>query len=218
MSVSPAMQSTSVPVTPLPYNGSASAVASSPVEPRPVRWTREQYHKMGELGWFENKRVELIEGDFVEMSPMARPHALSLWKTTKMLEAAFGEGFFVQSQIPLPIPPFSEPEPDVAVFPGAAGDYRDENPSNAALAVEISDSTLRFDRTTKASLYARAAIPEYWIVDLIHNQLIVHRRPQEMDDQPFGFGYALIEVLSTDAQVAPLAAAENSIAVADLLP
>jgi Uma2 family endonuclease len=129
----------------------------------------------------------------------------------------FGIGFIISSQSSLRLSNISEPEPDVAVIRGQLRQIT-AVPSTAELVVEVSDSTLRFDRSTKASLYARAAIPEYWIVDLIHNQLIVHRRPQEMDDQPFGFGYALIEVLSTDAQVAPLGSAENSIAVADLLP
>jgi Uma2 family endonuclease len=192
-------------------------VATPSVEPRPVRWTREQYHKMGELGWFANKRVELIEGDILEMSPIGDRHWIAVNLVNEALRRVFQTGFIISAQSSLRLSDTSEPEPDIAVI---RGNLRQLNavPDTAELVVEVSDTTLLRARTAKASLYARADIPEYWIVDLVHNQLIVQRRPQMMDDQPFGFGYASTEVLNSSETVCPLAAAGTSILVMDLLP
>src|SRR5262245_23741804 len=134
----------------------------APARPdRPFRFTREQYYEMGKLGYFDGKRVELIYGEIVEMSPVNWPHHLAVRLVAEVLARVFATGFFVDSQQPFPItgtPLVSEPEPDVAVIPGKLRDYTD-HPTVAALLVEVSDATLFYDTTTKAEMYATANVP-----------------------------------------------------------
>src|SRR5262249_23775846 len=105
-----------------------------------------------------------------------------------------------------------------AVVAGAPRDYRDAHPATAVLIVEVAETSLRYDRTQKASLYARSDIAEYWIVNLPDRQLEVYRDPQPDAAQPFGFGYASVRILGEQDRVSPLAAPGVAIAVADLLP
>ena len=121
-------------------------------------------------------------------------------------------------QGPLDLGEISEPEPDVAVIAGNVRDYTDAHPTTAALIVEVADTSLAYDRTTKASLYAKAGIADYWIVNLIERQLEVHRYPTSDAARLYGFGYAEITVLTAAESVVPLAMPQASIAVADLLP
>lgn len=194
--------------------------ASTRVEseaPRPVRWTRAQYHAMGEMGWFQNQRVELLTGEILEMSPIGDRRWLCTNLATEVLRAAFGAGFVSSTQSALRLSENSEPEPDIAIV---RGDLRRMTtiPDFAELVVEVSDTTLARDLAQKADLYAAGNIPEYWVVDLVHDRLVSHRRPQPMEERASGFGYALIEVHGADARLAPLAAGASEIAVADLLP
>ena len=173
---------------------------------------------MTELGWFEGRRVELIEGEIVEMAAMNTPHWGALILVADALRDVFKKDFFISVQSPLNMSDFSQPEPDVAVISGSPRDYSAAIPSTAALVVEISDSTLSYDRTQKAALYARAGIAEYWILNLIDNQLEIHRKPGARPDQPFGFGYLNLSFHRAGDLVSPLEAPQSSIAVADLLP
>lgn len=182
------------------------------------RWTREQYYRIAETGLFEGKRVELINGEIIEMSPMGDRHWMALVLIPEALRAAFGEHYFLNVQTPLRLSAISEPEPDVAVFAGEPRDYAGTIPSTATLVVEISVSTLAYDRTVKTSLYASADIPEYWIVNLVSNQVEVYRRPAPSPDQPFGFGYMDLSVHRPPDTITPLATPHSAIAVADLLP
>jgi Uma2 family endonuclease len=100
---------------------------------------------------------------------------------------------------------------------GRREDYSD-HPTTAVLIVELSESTLAYDRSRKASLYARAGIADYWIVNLVNNQLEVRRDPRPDPSQPYGHGYANVAILVPPAVVNPLAAPQVSLAVADLLP
>lgn len=205
-----------------PANGKAQPPVLSrvvrPSKAQPMRWTHEQYHQMDTLGWFEGKRVELIGGEIIEMAPMLSPHWAGVMLAHQTLQQIFGDGFIVTVQLPVKLPHLSEPEPDVAVVSGTVHDYEEELPSTAVLVVEISDTTLRLDRTTKASLYAAAGIEEYWIVNLKARQLEVHRAPVEQAKQKFGWGYhEKIEFKESDS-VSPLAAPNAKVAVKDLLP
>jgi len=114
-------------------------------------------------------------------------------------------------QLPLALGPYSEPEPDVAVVEGTIDDYVEAHPSTAVLVVEVADASLQFDRTRKAALYARAGIPDYWIVNLLDGVLEVHRQPE-------GDAYRERLVLPSQERVRPLARPEVEIAVAELLP
>jgi Uma2 family endonuclease len=112
----------------------------------------------------------------------------------------------------------SEPEPDVAIIAGNVRDYVDAHPTTATLIVEVADTSLAYDRTIKASLYARAGVADYWIVNLIERQLEVYRRPTRDAAQPYGFGYAEMTVYTAAERVTPLALPLASVAVADMLP
>ena len=176
------------------------------------RWSRARYQRLVEAGVLTTRdRVELVRGDIVEMSPKGVGHAVATNLAAEALRTVFGPGITVSVQNPLALGTHDEPEPDVAVVRGAARDYRTGHPATAALVVEVSDSSLEYDRTVKAVLYARAAIPEYWIVNLVDGRLEVHRTPGPD-------GYASIERLDATRSVSPLAAPGATLPVADLLP
>lgn len=177
--------------------------------PHPVRWTRAQYYRMGKLGWFEGKRVELLEGEIVQMSPMNDPHWWAIVLTERALRGVFGDEFLVVSQLPIALSTTSEPEPDVAVIKATLRER--SKPKTAALVVEVSDTTLRLDQTTKAQLYAQAGIIEYWIINLKARQLEVRRDPGAK-------GYSETTTLKADGEVSPLSSPESKIKIADLLP
>jgi len=180
------------------------------------RWTREEYYRMGELGLFPGQRVELIEGEIMVLSPQNWPHTLTVARVGKLLDGALGTGFWVRMQFPLNLAT-SDPEPDISVVAGRLEDYSD-HPTTAMLIVEVSESTLAYDRTRKASLYARAGIADNWIVNLVNNQLEVHRDPRPDPAQYYGHGYASVTVLGRQDVVRPLAAPQVSLAVSALLP
>jgi Uma2 family endonuclease len=186
-------------------------------EPRPKLWTRKEYYRLYDLGFFAGKRVELIEGEIIDMPPMNNPHAVALGLAHDALLAAFGTGFWVRDQMPLHFGSRSEPEPDIAVVPGAPRDFLD-HPTTALLVMEISETSLQFDRTRKSSLYAEAGIADYWIVNLVDNQLEVCRDPQPDPDQVGRFIYAKITILKSGEVIAPLGMKKARIAVRDLLP
>lgn len=192
---------------------------SSPqlAEPRNRRWSRAEYHQMLDLGWFIDQRVELIGGEIVEMPSQKFPHYVAIDKGSRCLEKTLGSGFWVRTQAPLRLPLDSEPNPDISVCAGKREDYAD-HPTTALLVIEVSDTTLRYDRGAKASLDARAGIADYWIVNLVDRQLEVRRQPLPDGSQAFGFGYTQETILAPADSVTPLAAPQARIAVADLLP
>ncbi len=184
-------------------------------EPRPFEWTREEYHRLGDEGVFLGQRVQLIEGSIIEMSPQKHPHAAGIDLTRAALEAAFGRGYWFRNQLPLVLSDISEPEPDIAVVRGGPREWTD-HPTTAELVVEVSDTTLRFDLGVKLATYAKALLPEYWVVDLIHRQLIVHRQPKR--PRSGAARYDEVTVYEANAVVKPLAKPRSSVKVADLLP
>lgn len=188
------------------------AIAEQPTdrEPKPLRWTKSEYYRLGEMGFFENKRVELIEGEIIEMQPIGGEHVRAVNVGNRVLSRAFGEGFYVSVQNPLDLGEDTEPMPDLAVIAGDPAASA-EVPATAALIVEVADSSVRYDRTRKARVYARAGIADYWIVNLVDRTLEVYR-------QPGADGYADPRVYRPGDTVAPLAAPEATLAVADLLP
>jgi Uma2 family endonuclease len=175
-------------------------------------WTREEYERLVAEGFFQpDERLELVDGLIFEMSPQSPPHAVAIRLARRALERIVPEGFDVLVQMPLALDDDSEPEPDLAVVRGS--DPRENlisHPTSAVLVIEIADSSLRHDRD-KAALYARAGIPEYWIVNLKERCLEVLRDPQNAVYRPR-------TVLRAGNTVSPLACPEASIAVADLLP
>jgi len=188
-------------------------------EPHLRLWTREEYLKMAEAGVFRpSERVELIGGRIVAMSPQNSPHFTAIRLVEEALRTIFGAGYDVRVQGPLDLSPSSQPEPDIAVVRGTVRDYASAHPTTALLVVEVSESSLAFDRGEKASLYANASIPEYWVVNLPDSRLEVYRDPIPMPGQLYGYGYrSCVRYLATDT-VTPLAAPQGAIKVADLLP
>jgi Uma2 family endonuclease len=186
-------------------------------EPRTVRWTKEEYHRLAEMGWFDDRRVELLDGEIFEMPVPKMPHVVALDVTTSALRAAFGSGYWVSPQAPLDLTLTSEPIPDLFVVPGKARDYS-AHPTTALLIVEVSDTTLSHDRNRKGSLYAAARIQDYWIVNLVDRQLETYRVPVPDAAQPFGFTYSQRTDLVPGDTVSPLALPQAQIAVADLFP
>ena len=150
--------------------------------------------------------------------PKIAPHPTAVGLTADALSAAFGPGWLVRQQDPIALDDESEPEPDVAVVPGGRRDYRAEHPSRPVLVVEVAESSLRFDRRHKGSVYARAGLPEYWIVNLIDRRLEVYRHPAPAAFAAFGWRYLDVQVFAPDDTVSPLARPGAAIAVADLLP
>ncbi len=112
----------------------------------------------------------------------------------------------------------SEPEPDVAVCAGSPRDYLASHLTRPVLLVEVAETTLTFDREHKGSLYARAQILEYWLVNLMDRVLEVYREPVPSVDAPYGWRFSALHRLGSTETVSPLAAPHARIAVADLLP
>jgi Uma2 family endonuclease len=186
-------------------------------ERRTRRWSRIEYERLIDLGVFQpGDPIELIGGELMVAEPQGAPHYTSIRKSARALERAFGQAWEVRTQGPMGLDDESEPEPDVAVVPGGPEDYRSSHPSLAALVVEVSESSLAFDRGHKSSVYARAGILDYWIVNLVDRVLEVYREPAPDAAAPFGRSYARREVLDTSRQVSPLAAPHASIHVRDL--
>ncbi len=187
-------------------------------EPRPHQWTREEYYKMGEAGFFREKRVELIEGEVMEMSPIYSLHATAVTIIDEVIRRFFAKGWVVRTQNPLSLGVNSDPQPDIAIVAGKARDFKEAHPTTAALVIEIADTTLPYDRKVKGSLYAKSEIADYWIVNLQKRQVEVYRRPMIDASAKFGYSYADKKIFTEEEFVSPLAKPKTKIAVADLLP
>lgn len=185
------------------------------VEPRVVRWTRDEYYRLADAGVLGERRVQLIEGEILEMSPQRNEHAVAIELAHDALRAAFPSGHRIRIQSPLALSDFSEPEPDLAVVKGSARASK-QHPATATLIIEIADTTLRLDRTRKSRLYAEAGVPEYWILNLPQRCLEVQRKPVLTSNDEWL--YADTQTVAADGAIAPLHAPQAQIAVADLLP
>ena len=175
-------------------------------------WTREEYDRLVAAGAFHPMaRLQLVQGEIVEMAPQSAEHATAIGRLQKALEQVFGERHVVRPQLPLALSDESEPEPDLAVVEGSLEDFRHQHPARAILIVEIADSTLDFDRGRKRAMYAAAGVPEYWILNLVDGVLEVYREPREST-------YGAARRLGPDDRLSPFAAPGRQLRVADLLP
>lgn len=180
------------------------------------RWTRDEYYQMAEMGFFDGKRVELIEGEIIETAPMKSLHATVVRLVLDVIRRVFIEGYIVDSQLPMSFSEITEPEPDVAIVKGEIKDFIQTHPKTAELIIEVSDATFRYDRTKKMNLYAENEIQEYWILNVKNRSLEVYRRP--IRDEGLGFIYTEIQIFTEKDSVSPLAAPAAKIKIADLLP
>jgi Uma2 family endonuclease len=192
-------------------------MATSPVKTR--RWTRVEYDTLIDVGFFHpGEKLELLAGDLVVREPQGGPHMTAIGLAEDALRTAFGSGWIVRTQGPIALDDETEPEPDVAVVRGSRRDYVAGHPGRPALLVEVAESTLAFDREQKGSLYARANVPEYWIINLVDRVLEVYREPGADPAAPYGWCYRALLRLGPADWVSPLAAPGARIPVADLLP
>lgn len=138
----------------------------------------DKYRRMADAGVFDDgPRVELVEGAILEMAPQKTPHASIVTSLNMQFARSVPRGFMVRPQLPLTLSGYSEPEPDLAIVTTASqGIDKEDHPATAHLVVEVTDSTLTRDRR-KAAIYARAGIPEYWIVDIKKRAVEVLQEP-----------------------------------------
>lgn len=187
--------------------------------PRTRRWTRAEYDRLIDKGVFQpDERLELLAGHLVVREPQGDPHAFAIELVNEALRTAFGPEWRVRVQLPIALDDESEPEPDVSVAPGRLRESSEAKPSRLVLVVEVAQSSLALDREYKGSLYARARVPEYWIVNLVDRVLEVCRDPRPDASASYGWAYRSIQSLSAGEQVSPLAAPAAHVPVADLLP
>lgn len=149
-------------------------------EPTRHRFTVEEYRRMGELGFFtEDHRVELIRGDLIDMNPIGISHAACVTNVTHMLVERSGGKFFVSVQNSFGAVDESEPQPDFCLLRKRPSQNDDDIPSgeDMFIAIEVSDSTLSYDKNVKLPLYAETGIAEAWIVDIKGKRVEVHSEP-----------------------------------------
>lgn len=183
------------------------------------RWTRTEYDRLIEQGVFGTEdRIELLGGALVVREPQGGPHAMGIRMAEEALRRAFATGWDVRVQLPVALDDDSEPEPDISVVLGSFRDYPRDHPGRAVLIVEIAESSLSLDRALKGSLYARAGVPDYWIVNLVDRALEVRRAPAADAVARYGWRYSAVATLRAGDTVTPLSAPDSPISVADLIP
>lgn len=190
---------------------SAEAAAAFPGpldDPELVRHglTRAQFDRLVAAGEFEGQHVELLEGALVEMTPQGGPHRRAVVSLANRLVRQLPDDLFVAPQVPMATAADSEPEPDVYVIDAAANDS-DDHPSWAHVVIEVAVTSQRTDLLHKSRIYARAGIPQYWVVDLPGDRVVVHTDPQ-------GDAYASVDARPLDT---PLEIRGMPIVLADLL-
>ena len=174
----------------------------------------DEYHRMAEAGILgENDRVELIDGALIDMATIGQDHAATVNGLTRVLVMACGDRAIVSVRNSVRLNRFNEPQPDVTLFRPRADNYRTGAFPGLAdvllLVVEVADSTLRYDRTVKLPLYARAGIAEVWIVDL-------HRRVVDVHRAPVGDGYTTVETFGPEDTVTLALAPEIAVKLRDV--
>jgi Uma2 family endonuclease len=172
---------------------------------RPLR--REEYERMVAAGFFRDERVELIRGVVVEMSPQNTPHANVIEALTQLLLPPLVGRANVRVQLPFAAGNDSLPEPDLAVV--APDRNKGAHPDRAFLIIEVADASLKLDRQEKAELYARAGVPEYWVVNVAGRIIERHSEPTDST-------YARVTPFRSGETVSPLAFTDVAVRVDDV--
>ncbi len=146
-----------------------------------AKWTIDQYHRMIAAGILDDRHMELLKGEIVEMSPEGEPHAYFSSEAGEYLIQLLGNRATVRPSKPITLPNNSEPEPDIAVVKRLGREYLEHHPypENIFWLIEYSDSSLDKDLQIKTKVYAEVEIPEYWVVNLRKRQVVVFRDPQD---------------------------------------
>ena len=178
------------------------------------RFTLGEYHRMGEVGILhEDDRVELIEGEIIEMTPIGSLHAATVARIHHLFSTRLGDRAIVWSQNPLLLARFeSEPQPDVILLSPRTDFYASAlpEPPDVRLLIEVADSSLPYDRRRKFPLYARAGIAEAWLVDLDGRRIEIHRRPAVA-------GYQDVHSPGRDRTFAALTFPDVAVTLSDLI-
>jgi Uma2 family endonuclease len=180
---------------------------------QPYRFTVEDYHRMAEAGILgEDDRVELIEGEIVEMPPIGSPHGGTVKAFIHLFSKRVGDRALVAAQDPVRLSDISEPQPDLMLLRPRSDFYRGSHPTPAdvLLLVEVADTSAAYDRSVKLPLYARAGITEYWLVDLERGVVEVHRSPG-------GDRYGEVQVFAAGARVSPASLPDVELGVTEIL-
>lgn len=154
------------------------------------KFTIDEYHRLVDLGFFtENDRIELIRGEIINMAPKRTPHSVCNSTLFGELYRLLYDQANIRGQEPITLSSNSEPEPDVVIAKKKADNYLSNHPTveDIILVIEISDSTLKYDKETKLPLYAEAGINNYWIVNLVENHLEVYTNPFADNQNKFGY-------------------------------
>ena len=179
---------------------------------RPI--TTDEYHQMIAAGIIhEGARIELILGQMFDMAAKGTRHTVATTELMGELLLILGKRAKIRCQEPITLPNHSEPEPDIAIANLRQDNYLDSHPSpiDLILVVEVADSSLDFDKTTKANLYAAAGIQEYWIVNLIDDRLEIYRQPNSSI-------YTSIQILSAQGSIQIPQFPDLSIGLAAIFP
>lgn len=189
-----------------PEHAIPQAGTSAPEFARPHRFTLDEYYRLSELGFFGDRRVELLDGEIFDMASQKDSHTFCVTRASRWCNRVFDEArFWVRSQSTLRAGD-SAPEPDLAVmdYPAAPSDgYASSD--RAVLIIEVADSTLLADTTFKMSLYASVGVRDYWVVSIPDRLLIVHRQPIRAAATKHGYAYAQVRRYSPGEGIAPLA-------------
>jgi len=179
------------------------------------RMTVEQYEELARLGVLDDPRVELINGFLVKKMTQRPRHSSTVGVLEELLRGMMPDGWHLRTEQPIRLPDYDEPEPDLAIARGKAGDYRRRHPGaqDVAMVIEVSESILRVDRGDKLRAYARGGIPEYWIVNLVDRRIEAHRSPSSN-------GYASTTIHDPSARITVRVdgVERGEIAVAEVLP
>lgn len=198
-----------------------NVIALEPISeeiPQPYRWTAAEVYRLGELGFFEDRRIELLEGEVFDVSPPSNLHSIFIQRSNRALTSVFGPEYWVRIQMSLDLSLYSVVVPDLAVIECNVDEAAErENPTTALLVIEVSDTTLRYDRKKKGSLYARVGIQEYWILNVEERRLEVFRSPVSDEKAIFGFSYKDVSEFEPNQTVEPLAKPGAKVQVSDLM-
>ena len=182
-----------------------------------MRWTVDQYFRMSELGVLDNRRVELLNGEIIEVSAQATPHRAAITNISDLLLPAFRGSAWVVIQGTLRLSKFSAPDPDFHVIAAPVG-TPDEKLPRPSLVIEVSDTTYRKDSGPKLRTYASVGIPDYWIVNLTRQRVEVYRQPTNLTARWSGWQYASVAMLGRGDRVSPLMRPDLDFAVDQILP
>ena len=176
----------------------SKTIEKTEVSTQKNRFTVEEYHRMGEAGVLDEARVELIDGEIYNMSPINSPHSGTVKWLNRLLNRLLGDEFIISIQDPITLNSLSEPEPDVAILKMREDFYTDSHPQpeDVLLLIEVADTSLEKDKRVKLPNYAQAGISEVWIMDINEQCIEVYTHPWE-DTYRNKSTYLINEVMET---------------------